>query len=264
MTKRPAAERIELVNIFSEDTSQPPPNERARPDQPSSAERYGDEQDEFSFSSLSRTFWANKWGILFISALFAGLAAWFVFTVTPLYTATTLVVLETEEKKVVNFDSVLPGISSDDTALNTEIEVLHSRDLMGRTVETLALEQDPEFNPRLRPAPAWKEMIGYDRILTALGVAPAPADPAPTPEQVRQDIIDNLLDKLQISIIRKTHVFEISVETEVPLKSANIANTIAELYVRSQREAKPFMWRADPNEIIAARNRGFQMLDSIH
>ncbi len=29
-------------------------------------------------------------------------------------------------------------------------------------------------------------------------------------------------------------------------------------------EAKPFIWRADPDEIIAARNRGFQMLDSIH
>jgi transposase len=29
-------------------------------------------------------------------------------------------------------------------------------------------------------------------------------------------------------------------------------------------EAKPFIWRADPDEIIAARNRGFQMLYSIH
>ena len=29
-------------------------------------------------------------------------------------------------------------------------------------------------------------------------------------------------------------------------------------------EAKPFTWRADPDDIIAARNRGFQMLDSIH
>ncbi len=32
----------------------------------------------------------------------------------------------------------------------------------------------------------------------------------------------------------------------------------------NETEAKPFIWRADPNEIIAARNRGFQMLDSIH
>ena len=29
-------------------------------------------------------------------------------------------------------------------------------------------------------------------------------------------------------------------------------------------EAKPFTWRADRDDIIAARNRGFQMLDSIH
>ena len=28
--------------------------------------------------------------------------------------------------------------------------------------------------------------------------------------------------------------------------------------------AKPFIWRADPDEIIAARNRGFQALESIH
>jgi len=32
----------------------------------------------------------------------------------------------------------------------------------------------------------------------------------------------------------------------------------------NQTEAKPFIWKADPDEIIAARNRGFQMLDSIH
>ena len=32
----------------------------------------------------------------------------------------------------------------------------------------------------------------------------------------------------------------------------------------NQSEAKPFTWRADPDKIIAARNRGFQLLDSIH
>ena len=27
---------------------------------------------------------------------------------------------------------------------------------------------------------------------------------------------------------------------------------------------QPFIWKADPNEIIAARNRGFRTLESIH
>lgn len=29
-------------------------------------------------------------------------------------------------------------------------------------------------------------------------------------------------------------------------------------------EAKPFLWRCDHDDTVAARNRGFQMLDSIH
>jgi len=32
----------------------------------------------------------------------------------------------------------------------------------------------------------------------------------------------------------------------------------------NEAEAKPFVWRADPGKIIAARNRGFQALESIH
>lgn len=32
----------------------------------------------------------------------------------------------------------------------------------------------------------------------------------------------------------------------------------------NEKEAKPFIWKADPNKIIEARNRGFQTLESIH
>ena len=226
------------MNIHSDTPPQPSPSEYILPNQPPLAERPAEEQDEFSFSGLSRTLWLNKWGIVLTTALFAGLSAWSVYTKTPLYTATALVVLETEEKKVVSFDSVGPRVSSDNTAMNTEIEVLRSRGLMDRTVATLALDADPEFNPWLRTEPGWREKFGYDRILEALGVPPAPDAPAPTPEQVRQKMIDILLDQLRVSIITKTHVFEISVETAAARKSARIANTIAELYVLNQREAK--------------------------
>jgi hypothetical protein len=44
------------------------------------------------------------------------------------------------------------------------------------------------------------------------------------------------------------------------LKTA-IDQFIAEHYVH---EAKPFVWRTEPESIIATRNRGFQTLNSIH
>jgi len=46
----------------------------------------------------------------------------------------------------------------------------------------------------------------------------------------------------------------------VELQSA-INRFVAE---HNDREARPFAWRADPDEIIAARSRGFQTLESIH
>jgi transposase len=36
------------------------------------------------------------------------------------------------------------------------------------------------------------------------------------------------------------------------------------IHEHNHNEAKPFIWTADPNKIIQARNRGFQTLESIH
>ena len=131
-TGRPTVRLISLLGDNSQDTAEPSPTERARSDQPPWAERHVGEEDDFSFAGLLRILWTNKWGVLFSTAFFAGIAAWFVYSETPLYTATTLVVLETNEEKVVNFESVVPQISSDDTTMNTEIQVLLSRDLLSR------------------------------------------------------------------------------------------------------------------------------------
>lgn len=42
---------------------------------------------------------------------------------------------------------------------------------------------------------------------------------------------------------------------------ATINRFIAE---HNETEAKPFTWTADPDKIIAARNRGLQTFESIH
>jgi hypothetical protein len=35
-------------------------------------------------------------------------------------------------------------------------------------------------------------------------------------------------------------------------------------FAEHNHEPKPFVWTADPNRIIAAANRGYQVLDSSH
>jgi transposase len=44
----------------------------------------------------------------------------------------------------------------------------------------------------------------------------------------------------------------------------NLQTAINRFIAEHNRHPKPFIWKADPDKIIAARNRGFQTLESIH
>ncbi len=45
---------------------------------------------------------------------------------------------------------------------------------------------------------------------------------------------------------------------------ADLQEAISRFLEEHNKTPKPFSWRADPDKIIAARNRGFQTLESIH
>jgi capsular exopolysaccharide synthesis family protein len=51
-------------------------------------------------------------------------------------------------------------------------------------------------------------------------------------------VVDAFLDSLSVSAVQRSWVIEISVDSTVPGKSENIANTVADLYIVEQLEAK--------------------------
>ena len=50
--------------------------------------------------------------------------------------------------------------------------------------------------------------------------------------------MDNVLDRLVVSNIRQSYVFNIIVTSENPEKSAGMANSLAELYILDQLDVK--------------------------
>src|SRR3954467_12429836 len=74
----------------------------------------------------------RKWQLLGVAALVCALAGVVLVQLTPEYRATALVMLDTRKAKVTNTTDVLGGISVDISAVQTEIEVLRSANLLGR------------------------------------------------------------------------------------------------------------------------------------
>jgi len=196
---------------------------------------------EVDLGQLFNMLWRGKF-LIFIFVVFGVLTSLlFVFLVaTPHYTTTATVVQETNQEPVVDFSAALGGGlasgltgGADQSSINTEVEILRSRDILENLAIELELSGDPEFNELLRPEPA----ISPKRVINdLLGIAGMPLleEPTLTKQQELDAVVQELRRALSISNIRQSYVFELTVEAEEPQKAARIANTLAESYIRDQ------------------------------
>lgn len=109
-----------------------------------------DKHDVFDISRLLNTLWRGRVVLALCAVLSVISGGYYIYVLaTPVYTASTLLVLETREEQVVDLGGVIGGLSSDTSVVNTELEVLRSRNLIGDVVDKLNLVEDPEFNIKL-------------------------------------------------------------------------------------------------------------------
>lgn len=207
--------------------------------------------DELTFESLFSTVWRRKWTIAIFGFGFAILAIALVYSLTPHYKSTAVVMLDRQQEQVIDVESVVSGVSTDYYSILAEAQVLRSRALANRVVEAADLEQNPYFNPLLLPEEE-PGLVGYviggafNLLKTAIRGAVTDEDSAePTGRDlldesywVRQRAIDRLLGSLEVKAVSDTYVYALTVETPSAIMSAEIANKVAELYILDQLETK--------------------------
>jgi len=190
------------------------------------------DEDFIDSPALFGTIWRGKFIIALITALAVLAGAYYASALaTPLYQASAVVILQTQQGNVVDLQGVVGGLTGDTAEVNSEVEVLRARGLMGKVVDRLDLTRDAEYNEWLQPAGP------LDRAISRItGTAPEPH--IITPERQRDATISRLLDAVTIHNIPLSLVFRVTVETTDPVKSALIADTIVELYILNQLEVK--------------------------
>src|SRR3954452_12517408 len=72
-----------------------------------------------------------------------------VFLLTPLYTASTSVMVDPQEQRVINVESLVAGVPADQSTIESEIQVIQSDELAARVIRQLGLDRRAEFNPKV-------------------------------------------------------------------------------------------------------------------
>ncbi len=201
-------------------------------------ESQGSPEGEIDLMLIVRTLWRGKIWIILSTIIALLIGGYYAFSVaTPLYRAKAVVMLENRQEQVVDIESVMTGLSGDQAAVNTEVEVIRSRGLLEKLVLKLGLLNDPEFNVELRPEPFLSigKVVKFFKGLLGL---PAKDKKQLSERDILDATIDELLKKLSVSNIRQSYVFNIVATSEDPRKAAEIANTLGELYILDQLEVK--------------------------
>jgi len=166
--------------------------------------------------------------IIALAAVITILTVLVVLSLTPKYSATTTLLIESEEARILSIEEVygMPGKSSE--YLLTQFEILKSRALAQRVVRELKLVSVPEFNPYHA---AHGKKFSIKEFIVGAGEAP-------TQEQILAKTVDTFWKVISISPVRKTQLVKISVESESAQMAAVASNAVATVYIQSQLEAK--------------------------
>ncbi len=208
------------------------PAKRGGPGPVSQSAEQDDDLLSIDFRALYGALKRRLWVIVGVIVAGVSLAAAYAFSTTPYYTATASLLLDPRERQVVDVEAVLSGLPPDSNAVDTEVEVIKSPDLIERVIAKLNLMRDPEINVALQPP-------GLSPVAFLKSLLPEP----PTSDAERdmiefQDAVALMADRMAVRRSGLTYVINVSFTSEEPAKAALIANTIAELYLVDQLEAK--------------------------
>lgn len=185
--------------------------------------------NEIDLRNLWEMFSPWKWRVLLVSALVALVALVAAFNMTPLYPASTTLMVEVAQAKAIKIEQVYDLESTGSEYFETQFAIVRSREIARRVVQQLQLVNDPYF---------YDERPGL--LATIRSWLPLPMDEAPkaTDAQKQEIVTSALMGLLQVEPMRKTQLVSISIEHPDPVMAARITDAVANTYIALQMEVQ--------------------------
>jgi polysaccharide biosynthesis transport protein len=175
-------------------------------------------------------FFRRRWRLIFLFLLLTvGLAAVYLFTAPPRFTAHAKMSIESPKFQVFQQQAAAGDGSFNSIAeLESQVEILKSENVELAIVKSMHLTEVPEFVGSTSgfKLPWW-----------------SPPTKSPSEFELTRRALSAVDRGLTVKRVGLTHIIDISFESLNPDRAASVANAIAEAYVADQLDAKSEMFR---------------------
>jgi capsular exopolysaccharide synthesis family protein len=158
----------------------------------------------------------HRWIILTVVAVMVTVVTVVSYQMQPIYQSSARLEISGETPDLSSLQALFSLLPTDEEFLQTQVRILQSDDLAMQTVRALRLYEKPEFAVRPRGA-------NYD----------APFSPA---EEVA--LIGRFHGRLNVQLIRSSHLIEVRFESSDPKVAADVPNELSSLYIENNFRKK--------------------------
>ena len=188
-----------------------------------------------------------KWPIIAFTAIATALAIAYVSTATPLYRSTQSLLLGSTRSNIVAVEELIEEAPEDVGYVQTQIELLRSKDIVERVIDSLELLAEPAFVAGLAEhagvAPerldAGSDGAAPDGAVPD-GAVPNGALPGERPlgaARTRALAVEFLLSRLSVNAVPTTHLLRIAFLSPDAELAASVANEIGLQYILDHAES---------------------------
>ena len=176
-------------------------------------------QPEVDLREVLRVLWRRRGLIASTITVLMVATGLTLMQITPRYTAVAQVMVDPRQTNVVDLEQVLSGLPANAETIQSEIEVLTSRNLASRVIDQLRLDENAEFNP-------------------SAGKPEDSSEPLADQQARRNRMVENFKSLLRVRAAGRSRVIDIAFSSKNPGTAALVANTVADLYLTAQLETK--------------------------
>lgn len=176
-------------------------------------------------------------GVIILSMIVGGLIAFHAANnLAPWYTARGLLVVDTYRATIPELDTFTSNRTVEPWGGRSEARVVTSQQMIDALVREMSLVEDPEFNPTLSPSllQDWAETFWLPKPIKAwLAGMAGPVEPR-YDIAIEREIAEEIAKSLNAFSEERSYAIEVAFSGQDPEKSAQIVNTLMNLYIARQ------------------------------
>jgi len=201
---------------------------------------YPAEESAIDFRQLFHVVRQSWRGILGLCLVVSLLTTLWVMRIPPVYRASATIMIESEQAKTVSIEEVYGVPTRMREYILTQFEIIRNRDIAAQVADRLDLWNNPTFVSV--PQTPVKKSVGAEFWGWVSGLFSWTSDnrvqPVDREEQRRAAVINRFMSRLSVTPIEFTQLVVVSFESTDRQLAATVVNTLAEVYIQSQMEAR--------------------------